>query len=144
MATRTLEEIGGTLEAIGGRIGAVAERTGPAVVGLGRGWGHGSGSVIAEGKVLTCAHNLRGEEATVVFGDGRREVAEVAGADHDLDVAVLSVPTAAVAPVEWATGDGGPSLGTPVLGAADPGGRGLRVTLGFVTSEGHSFRGPRG
>jgi serine protease Do len=31
-----------------------------------------------------------------------------------------------------------------VLALANPGGRGLRVTLGFVSSEGRSFRGPRG
>jgi serine protease Do len=31
-----------------------------------------------------------------------------------------------------------------VLALANPGGRGLRTTLGFVASEGRSFRGPRG
>ena len=47
-------------------IAGVAERVGPSVVGLGRGWGHGSGVVIADGQVLTSAHNLRREEVTVV------------------------------------------------------------------------------
>jgi serine protease Do len=40
--------------------------------------------------------------------------------------------------------DGSPALGTPVFGLANPGGRGLRVTLGFVTGLERSFRGPRG
>ena len=46
------------------------ERVGPAVVGLGRGWGRGSGVVIAPGRVLTNAHVLRGDEVAVTFADG--------------------------------------------------------------------------
>ena len=63
-------------------IAGAAERVGPSVVGLGRGWGHGSGVVIADGHVLTSAHNLRRDEVTVSFADGRRETATVAGVDH--------------------------------------------------------------
>ena len=74
-------------------IAGAAEAVGPSVVGLGRGWGHGSGAVIAEGSVLTSAHNLRRDEVTVVFADGRREPATVAGVDADLDLAVLSLDT---------------------------------------------------
>ena len=40
--------------------------------------------------------------------------------------------------------NGAPALGDPVVALANPGGRGLRATLGFVSSEGRSFRGPRG
>jgi serine protease Do len=36
-----------------------------------------------------------------------------------------------------------PALGSPVYALADPGARGLRATLGFVSSIGRSFRGPR-
>ena len=36
------------------------------------------------------------------------------------------------------------SLGTPVVALANPGGRGLRATLGLVSSAPRSFRGPRG
>ena len=46
-------------------IGHAVERVGPAVVGFGRGWGRGSGVVVAPGRVLTTAHNLRGDEVTV-------------------------------------------------------------------------------
>ena len=56
-------------------IAAAAERSGPAVVGLGRGWALGSGVVIDHGKVLTCAHNLRREEVTVTLADGRARAA---------------------------------------------------------------------
>jgi serine protease Do len=124
-------------------IAGVAGRLGPSVVGLGRGWGLGSGVVIEPDRVLTSAHNLRREEVTVVFADGRRESGEVAGADPDLDLAVIDVDTGDAPAVEWRE-EGETALGTAVIALANPGGRGLRATLGFVSSEGRSFRGPRG
>ena len=120
-----------------------AREVGPAVVGLGRGWGLGSGVVVVEDRVLTNAHNLRGGEATVTFADGSREAGQVAGADRDLDLAVIDVDTGDFPAVEWEPG-GLPGVGAPVIALANPGGRGLRTTLGFVSSEGRSFRGPRG
>jgi serine protease Do len=45
--------------------------------------------------------------------------------------------------VRWEPADS-PAIGTPVVALANPGGRGLRATPGFVSSEGRSFRGPRG
>jgi serine protease Do len=131
------------LEEVTEAVRSAAERVGPAVVGLGRGWGRGSGVVIAEGSVLTTAHNLRGEEATVTFADGRREAGTVAGVDADGDVAVVSVDTGEVQPVEW----GDPEdlgAGSVVLALANPGGRGLRTTLGLVSAVGARLRGPRG
>jgi serine protease Do len=124
-------------------IAEVAHRVGPSVVGLGRGWGHGSGVVIGEGRALTNAHNLRRDQVTVVFADGRRATGDVAAADPDLDLAVVEVDTGDAPAVTWEPGDA-PAIGSPVLALANPGGRGLRVTLGFVSSEGRSFRGPRG
>ena len=131
------------IEELESTIQETASETGPAVVGLGRGWGVGSGVVIAPGRVLTNAHNLRHEEVTVTFLDGRREAARVAGSDPDLDVAVLEVDTGNVKPVEWADGTE-PAVGRAVLALGNPGGRGLRVTSGFVSSSARSFRGPRG
>src|SRR4051794_37732148 len=111
-------------------IGAAAREAGPAVVGLGPGWRGGSGVVVAEGRVLTAAHNLRGEGARVVFGDGRRERAQLAGLDRDLGLAVLSVDTGEIAPLEAAAEVDG--IGSVVVALARPGGRALRVTYGFV------------
>jgi serine protease Do len=124
-------------------IRGATERVGPSVVGLGRGWGLGSGVVISEGRVLTNAHNLRREQVTVTFADGRRETGELAASDSDLDLAVIEVDTADTPAVRWEPGDA-PGIGTPVIALANPGGRGLRATLGFVSSAGRSFRGPRG
>jgi S1-C subfamily serine protease len=122
-----------------------AERVGPSVVGLGRGWGSGSGVVVAAGQVLTNAHNLgRRGEPTVTFAGGRREPGEVAGADPDLDLAVIAVETGDAPAIAWEPDGAAASLGDLVVALADPGGRGLRVTHGFVSSERRSFRGPRG
>ena len=125
-------------------IQATAERVGPTVVGLGRGWGRGSGVVVGAGRVLTNAHNLRGDEVTVTFSDGRSESGRVTGVDADLDLAAIEVDTGDVEPVAWAPEAATATLGTAVLALANPGGRGLRVTPGFVSSAAGRFRGPRG
>src|SRR3954469_16412256 len=131
------------LEQLSDSVRGVADSVGPAVVGLGRGWGRGSGVVVAPGTVLTNAHNVRGDELTVTFADGRRETGTVAGVDVDGDVAAIAVDTGDVEPV--ATGDPATlGIGSVVVGLANPGGRGLRATLGMVSATGRSFRGPRG
>src|SRR5262245_36467655 len=96
-------------------IGNAASAAGPAVVGIGPGWRGGSGVVVAEGRVLTAAHNLRSWRRrrrhaangdwtpSVVFPDGRREDAEILGVDRDLDLAVLAVDTGEITPLEAAT-----------------------------------------
>ena len=131
----------GALEELAEATRSVAGRVGSSVVGLGRGWGVGSGVVVGEGRVLTNAHNVRGSDVAVTIGDAERS-ATVAGVDVDGDLAVLSTDTAGTTAIEWAEGPVGP--GTPVFGVANPGGRGLRVTLGLVTAAGQAFRGPRG
>src|SRR5215217_3889282 len=121
-----------------------ARLVGPAVVGLGRGWGLGTGVVVEEGRILTSAHNLRGDEVEVTFADGRRAVARVAGIDADLDLGAVEVDTAGTRTVQWSPGESPPTLGAAVLALGNPGGRGLRVTLGFVSSADRRFRGPGG
>src|SRR3954465_7175824 len=130
------------LAEISGSIAPAAERVGPSVVGLGRGWGRGSGVVIGDGLVLTNAHNLRGDDITVTFEDGRVAPGAVAGVDADGDIAVIRVPTGNATPILLSEAE--PEIGTPVFALATPGGRGLRATVGFVSSAGRSFRGPRG
>ncbi len=132
------------LEELEGAVQTAAERTGPAVVGLGRGWGVGSGTVVAPGRVLTNAHNLRHAETTVTFRDGRQEAGTVAGSDADFDIAVIEVDTNGIEAVTWEADRADPAIGRAVLALGNPGGRGLRVTPGFVSSTARSFRGPRG
>jgi S1-C subfamily serine protease len=117
-------------------ISSSAAAAGPAVVGLGPGWRGGSGVVVADGRVLTAAHNLRKEGAGVVFADGRRERAQVLGVDRDVDLAVLGVDTGGIEPLALRR-RGMPRMGRAASGAlvvalARPGGRALRVTHGFV------------
>jgi serine protease Do len=131
------------LEQLEESVQAVAERIGPAVVGIGRGWGIGSGLVFAPGKVLTNAHAVRHDEITVSFADGRQERGRVIASDPDLDLAVIDVDTADAPVIEWAEATDVP-IGRAVLALGNPGGRGLRVTPGFVSSAARSFRGPRG
>jgi serine protease Do len=125
-------------------IGTVAASVGPSTVGFGRGWGRGSGVVVAPDRVVTNAHNLRSDEVTVAFDDGRHERGRVAGVDADLDLAVVEVPTGDSEPVAWDPGREAPAIGTAVIALASPGGRGLRATPGFVSASSRSFRGPRG
>src|SRR4051794_11783514 len=126
-------------------VSGAAERVGPAVVGLGRGWGRGSGVVVEPGRVLTCAHVLRGDEVAVTFGDGRTEHGRVAGADPALDLAVVVVETGDAPAAAWEPERvAALRIGAPVLALADPSGRGLRVTFGLVSATGRSFRGPGG
>jgi serine protease Do len=133
----------GALDGIQEEILRVAERTANSVVGVGQRWGVGSGVVIADGQVLTNAHNVRAEEVDITFNDGRTATGQVLGHDIDGDLAVIGVETGDSPAIEWAT-DAAPGLGAPVFGLANPGGRGLRVSLGFVTGVERSFRGPRG
>jgi len=130
------------LDEIGAGIARLAEEAGSSVVGIGQRWGVGSGIVLGEGRVLTNAHNVRGSHVTVTFADGRTAEGSVAGTDVDGDLAVLEVETGQVPALSWATD--APGVGAPVFGLANPGGRGLRVTFGFVSGVDRSFRGPRG
>jgi serine protease Do len=130
------------LDEIGAGIARLAEQAGASVVGIGQRWGAGSGIVLGEGRVLTNAHNVRGSQVTVTFADGRTAEGTVAGTDIDGDLAVIEVETGSAPALPWATD--GPAIGTPVFGLANPGGRGLRVTFGFVSGVDRAFRGPRG
>lgn len=120
----------------------VAGRVGASVVGIGRRQ-RGSGIVIGDGRILTNAHNLRGDEVTVTFGDGRSTRGTVAGVDLDGDLAVIQVDTAGASALAWSSGDG-PAVGAIVFGAAASPTGGTRVTLGTVSAIGRAFRGPGG
>lgn len=123
-------------------IQALIDKVGPSVVGVRDGSGHGSGIVLAPGQVLTNAHNIRRGSVQVSFSDGRSVEATVVGVDVDGDLAVLSVDTGEAPALTWPDGD--VVIGSPVFAVADPGGRGLRVTVGTVSGVQRAFRGPRG
>jgi len=121
---------------------SVADSAGASIVGIGSRQ-RGSGVVIADGRVLTNAHNLRGDEVTVTFADGRSTRGQVAGVDFDGDLAIVNVDTGGAKGVEW--GDGSAvSVGTLVFGAAATPGGGSRVTFGSVSAISRAFRGPGG
>jgi S1-C subfamily serine protease len=132
----------GVIDELEQAVGQVAERVGPSVVGIGRGRGRGSGVVLADGLVATNAHNIRGEETTVVFAGDRSAVGRVAGVDVDADLAVIAVDTGGAPAIDWAT-DGVARVGAAVFALANPGGQ-LRVTFGLISAVGRAFRGPRG
>jgi S1-C subfamily serine protease len=125
-----------------GAIQAAAGKAGPSVVGIGR-HQRGSGVVVADGHVLTNAHNLRGEEVTVTFADGRSTVGTVVGVDHDGDLAVVTVDTTGAPAIGWAT-DASVSIGSVVFGLAPSRSGGTRITMGTVSAVGRAFRGPGG
>lgn len=128
---------------LGDALRAVAERLGPAVVGVAGHRSHGSGVVVADGVVVTCAHNLTSDTPTVLLPDGRQVEATVAGADLEGDLAVLTLDTGDLPAVEVdAEVDVRP--GDPVVALANPGGRGVRVTAGRISAVDVAFRGPGG
>jgi serine protease Do len=131
------------LDEIQASIKNLAEGAGSSVVGVGQRWGVGSGIVLAEGQVLTNAHNVRGDHVTVTFADGRTAEGSVTGHDIDGDLAVVGVDTGQAPALAWADGTSA-AIGMPVFALSNPGGRGLRVTFGFVSGIDRAFRGPRG
>jgi serine protease Do len=133
----------GPIQDLGTAIAEVAETAGRSTVGIGNRWRGGSGVVVENGKVLTNAHNLHGDEVRIFFADGREAAGSVVGADADGDLAVIAADTGDAPAIAWGEG-GSLGIGTPVVAIGNPAGQGLRVTLGFVSGIGRAFRGPRG
>jgi serine protease Do len=131
-----------TIQEIGRELSEIAGTIGNSVAGVGSRRSQGSAVVIAEGRLLTNAHNLGGDGPTAVFVGGERREGEVVGADPDADLAVISVDTSGLEPAPWA--DAIPGIGSAAIAVANPAGRGLRVTLGYVSGIDRTFRGPRG
>jgi S1-C subfamily serine protease len=112
-------------------IAEIAARAGPSVAGLGRGWGRGSAVVFARDRLLTNAHVLRGPDVALTLG-GTVVHGRVAGVDRRYDLAVIAADTGDAAPLPPAPA--APGIGALVFALSDPGGRGLRVTHGHVTT----------
>lgn len=127
------------LEELSSAVAGVARDLGPSVVGIGRG---GSGLVIGDGVVVTNAHNLHHDPVVVTFADDRRVEGHPAGVDAEGDLAVVSVDTAGAPVPAFASARVG--AGQVVVAMANPGGRGVRASLGVVSAVDVSFRGPGG
>ena len=65
----------GFLDELQAAVGAAPNASGRRSSASGRGWGRGSGVVIAPGRVLTNAHVLRGEEVAVRSAAARSRTA---------------------------------------------------------------------
>jgi serine protease Do len=78
----------------------------------------------------------------VSFADGHQVKGSVAGSDLHGDLAVVSVDTGSVAAPPFA--DSPPAPGTVVVAMANPGGSGVRASLGVVSAVEVAFRGPGG
>ena len=133
------------LEELQSAIQAAAEqhRTGGcrARARLGRRLGHGDRT--GSGADQRTQPPPRGDDRHVPrrpAGDRQR----LPASDSDLDIAVIEVDTGDIEPVQWRSEADAPAIGRAVLALGNPGGRGLRVTPGFVSSTARSFRGPRG
>ena len=124
-------------------VARVAASVGPSIVAVGR-HARGAGVVLADGQVLTNAHNVRGGEVTITFHDGRSTRGTVAGVDVDGDLAVVAVDTAGATAIDWPGDAPSLALGSVVFGAAATTGGTLRVTVGLVSAIERAFRGPGG
>lgn len=127
------------LEELSSTVSDLVRRLSSAVVGVGPA---GSGFVVGAGLVVTNAHNVRRGEPVVTFADGRRETGSVAGADLDGDLAVIAVDTGTIAAPDFA--EATPAPGAVVVALANPGGAGVRASLGVVSAADVVFRGPGG
>lgn len=118
----------------------LATSVGSATVGIGRD-GRGSGVVVAAGRVLTNAHNLRDRTTQVTFADDRRVQGRVTGTDPHHDLVVLEVDTGDLEPPRWS--EHPPAVGSVVF-ALSRGPRGPRIGFGLVSGVELPFSGPRG
>ena len=129
------------LQDLSNAIATAATAASPGIVGIGARL-RGSGVVVADGRVLTNAHNLRGDEVNVTFADGRSVRGRVAGTDLDGDLAVIDVDTAGIPSITWAQAQA--VVGSVVFGLSATHGGPARVTVGTVSAVNRAFRGPGG
>lgn len=129
------------LQDLSNAIATAATAASPSIVGIGARL-RGSGVVVADGRVLTNAHNIRGDEVTVTFADGRSVRGRIAGTDLDGDLAVIDVDTAGIPAIAWAQAQA--VVGSVVFGLSATHGGPARVTVGTVSAVNRAFRGPGG
>lgn len=135
---------------------AVARSAKPSIVrietfnGIGTLLGSGSGVVFRDdGQILTNAHVVDGSDTVeVIFSDGRRYPARVAGQDRLTDIAVVSVqssggesfePAVLGSTEELSVGESAVAIGSPLRLEGGP-----TVTLGVVSALGRTLDTPDG
>ena len=124
------------------QVQGAARQVGPAVVGIGTRRALGSGVVVAAGKVLTNAHNVRGDEATITFRMAGRRPEPPMG--WTLTAISRSSPWTPVTSLRSSGRIRGAGAGNCSGRSLQSRGRGLRVTFGLVSGTQRTFRGPRG
>lgn len=97
-----------------------------------------SGTVVADGQVLTVAHVLHGDEVTVRTPDGRELPGTVAGRDPVTDLALVRVEGLNVPPLSPSAGA---RVGELLLAVGRPN-HGVQVSLGLMERETAPERGP--
>jgi S1-C subfamily serine protease len=122
----------------------VVERLGPAVVGLSRGHGGGSGFVFTpDGYVLTNAHVVEGaRDVRIARGDGSSETGRVIGSDPHTDLAVVR-GSGGAAHAELGS-SASLRVGQLVVAIGNPLGFDFTVSAGVVSALGRSMRSASG
>lgn len=113
------------LEALAGAVAAVKERGLRSAVAMGSCSPLGAGLILAEGRIVTSAYNLRWKGRSIRFDDGteRQPTSIVRDPNHELAVAPVgtgSHPRCSLSPIH-------PAPGQPVLAAVRPGRQPLRL-----------------
>jgi serine protease Do len=114
-------------------LAALVEQLRPSVVAIRTRAGAGSGTAWRNGFVVTNAHVVQGERATVETADGERREARVAGRDPSRDLAALRLEGAAISGLELRD----PATlrtGEIVIAAGHPWGGAVAATLGTVSA----------
>ena len=115
-------------------VNGIAARSTPGVVGVRAGRRRGTALWLADGQVLTAAHNVRAADVEVVDHQGRTIAAADVTASEDLDLAVVTVAVAdggTVTVLPWAGSP--PAVGDAVVAIAAPEGL-ARTTVGQVAT----------
>jgi putative serine protease PepD len=120
----------------------VYKKVGPSVVVVRTAKGSlGTGVIVAEdGTVLTANHVISDRSAVnLIFADGTRSAATVAGADAEHDVATLT-PATLPQPIVPATLGGAADVGGPVVAIGNPLGLTYSVSTGVVSATGRTAK----
>lgn len=112
----------------------------PSVVSIKAGGASGTGVIAnADGAILTALHVVEGAQSIeVIFGDGTRSVATIAGADPSIDIAVLTAESLPSVVVPAVIGGSGLSVGDEVVAIGNQLGLTESTTAGVISGLGRS------